>query len=95
MLHYLKKVILRYRNLEERFTNNSLDYDLWRAAKKLSDRFLPTSTLLLYNDEKDPIQTKRYGGKCWSLKRLNLEVRQPIHGKIHLFGAYDPQIDRI
>lgn len=93
--YYLKKAGLRHRKIDERFTTKPLNYDLWRATKQLIDRYLSDDTLLLYLDEKGPCQAKRYGGRCWSQKRLQMEVRQPVHGKIHLLGAYDPQADRI
>ena len=93
--YYLKKAGLRYRKVEERFVFKPPNYDLWKAAKRLLDRFLPDNTLLLYLDEKGPCQVKRYAGHCWSQTRLQMDVRQAIHGKMHLFGAYDPQADRI
>ena len=93
--YYLKKAGLKHRKTEERFTNKPFNYDLWKAAKQLLDRFLPDNTLLLYLDEKGPCCAKRYGGRCWNQNRLQIDIRQPVHGKIHLLGAYDPQIDRI
>lgn len=51
------------------------------------DRFLPADTLLLYLDEKGPYRAKRYGGRYWNQNRLQIDIRQPVHGKIHLLGA--------
>ena len=93
--YYLKKAGLRYRKTETRFTTKPLGYDLWKASKRLLDQYLPSDTLLLYLDEKGPCRATRYGGYCWSQQCVRLDVRQPVHGKIFLLGAYDPQADRI
>ncbi len=93
--YYLRQTGLRYRKVESRFLTRPLGYDLWQAAKRLLDRYLPTDTLVLYLDEKGALSVTRYGGHCWSTKRLQLEMRQPVHGKLHLLGAYDPQADHI
>lgn len=93
--YYMKKAGLKYRRIEERLTRKPLGYDLWKAAKQLLDRFLPEDTFLIYLDEKGPCHAKRYGGLCWSDRPLQMDIRQRVHGKIHLLGAYDPQFDRI
>lgn len=92
---YLKHAGFRYRKVDARFRIKPPTYDLWKATKRLLDRFLPADTLLLYVDEKGPLTVTRYGGHCWGPKRFSMEVRQPIHGKFHLFGAYDPRADQI
>jgi len=93
--YYLRQAGLRYRKVESRFLTKPLGYELWKAAKRLLDRFLPTDTLVLYLDEKGALSVTRYGGHCWSTKPRQLETRQPIHGKLHLLGAYNAQEDQI
>ncbi len=93
--NYLKQAGLRYRKVETRFLNKPVGYDLWKAAKRLLDRFQPSDTLVLYLDEKGALSVTRYGGHCWSEEPQRIDLRQPIHGKLHLLGAYDFQTDRI
>lgn len=93
--YYLKKAGLRHRKVVKRFVWKPVEYTVWPGFKRFLDYCTTPDILVLFLDEKGPVSATRYGGYCWSSQIQSFDIRQQIHGKIHLFGAYDPRTRQI
>lgn len=80
-----------YRKTKDTFRWKPVDYDLKRAQLTILRRYCPSTTRIVFIDEKGPVHALRYEGHQWSLFRTSRDVRQKSHGKVAFLGGYDPK----
>lgn len=85
-----KLLNISYSQTRDQFTFKPPDYEVKRAQLDVLRRYLPSTTRLVYLDEKGPVHALRYGGRSWSTKPQTRDYRQKSYGKVTFLGAFDP-----